>query len=542
MIKNIKYLLVSLVVVSLLGGCKKWIDINYDPTQLSDQNATPDLILPDLLLGAASRSTSQFTMAEWMGYWSWPFDEANAPLVTYNIQEAKYFPGLGATINVSLLEQNARRNNQPFYWGIAKFLKALEFSGAVDTYNNIPYRETFDVNIRSPHYDSGVFIYEDLMVQLDSALLLIRNADQDKALHISNADIMCHGNKDKWYRVINTLKLRLLVHQANRTERQSYIRKEMDKIIQEGSGFLRSGEDASVNPGFTQEKPSFYFSSFSAFDLYTRRFLGAGSFGQVGMWTAASANVTAMNFLKNNRDPRLAFFYNPVTTPLPPGAPEPFSQPAPAQFRGNRFGLTIDPLLYPYQGTANVSQIGGVKERGVAVSPTSTGLTKGYDMPCWVISSVECLFLQAEAVQRGYLPGNAEVAYTDAVKESFRWLNVGGNSTNIQLSDDAFNTWYVAETAGGNVNVSWAAASDKYKLLMFQKYLALNGIDAYETYVDYRRNGRYPDIPLSYSDAKIKNQMPIRSPYPEIEYAQNKENVGAQGPIDIFTSKIWWMP
>ncbi len=90
--------------------------------------------------------------------------------------------------------------------------------------------------------------------------------------------------------------------------------------------------------------------------------------------------------------------------------------------------------------------------------------------------------------------------------------------------------------------VSWTAAPDKYKLLMFQKYMAFNGIEPFEAWVDYRRNGYFPVIPLSYDPARVGNSMPIRSPYPPLETTLNKDNLDAQGPIDIFTSKIRWMP
>jgi hypothetical protein len=539
MFKDIRfYLVVSVCITVLSTGCKKWVDVNYDPSQLSDENATPDLILPAFIYDEMLPTVNQYRMAEWMGYWCKPDNVSSDPLVTYNILDAKDFPG-GAVAGPDdiLFEQNARNHNQPYYLGIAKFFKALDFSGSVDTYNDVPYREAFNINIRSPHYDKGQFIYEDLMVQLDSALLLIKNARQDQAIHISNSDIMFHGDKNKWYRVINTLKLRLLIHQANRAERKDYIAGQIAKIVQEGSGFLPSGGDAAVNPGFTEQKPSPYFSNNSAFDDYPRSFIGTDP-----AWVAASANTAAMDLLKSNDDPRLGFFYNPAQTPLPPGATEPFTQPAPVQYRGNRLGLTIDQLAYPFQGTNYISQVGGVQQKGVAVSPASTGLVKGYDMDCWVITSVESLFLQAEAIQRGWLPGDPEAAYQAAVRESFRWLNVGGNSANPQLSDDAFNSWYATEASNGNASVSWDAAADKYKLLMFQKYLALNGIDPYQSYVDYRRNGLYPNIPISYCGGRVGNQIPIRSPYPVTEYAQNAANVNAEGPINIFTSKIWWMP
>ncbi|MNL10293.1 hypothetical protein D3C87_1310900 [compost metagenome] len=77
---------------------------------------------------------------------------------------------------------------------------------------------------------------------------------------------------------------------------------------------------------------------------------------------------------------------------------------------------------------------------------------------------------------------------------------------------------------------------------MIQKYHALNGIDAVETYVDYRRNGRFPNIPASLSPQRAGSTIPFRLLYDEQEYEFNQENVTAQGQIDVFTSKIWWMP
>ncbi|HTI92615.1 MAG TPA: SusD/RagB family nutrient-binding outer membrane lipoprotein [Puia sp.] len=542
MTNNIGYpWLLIFLVACFFGSCKKWVDVNYDPSQLSDNNATPDLILPGLLESEGTTPATGRLMNEWMGYWCWPYHDPADPVCTYDIRENKYFPGgFAPAIDDVLFEENARKNGQPFYQGIAKFIKALDFSGAVDIYNDMPYREAYNVNIRTAHYDKGQFIYEDLMVQLDSAIGLIGNAPPDKALHISTADILCHGNKEKWFRVINTLKLRLLIHQANRTERQGYIQQQVAKIVQQGSGFLGTGEDASVNPGYDNVKVSPYFAWNSQYSFFARNYIPSGTYGVVPSWTAASANTTAMDLLKRDSDPRLSLFYNPAGAPLPAGAAEPFAQPAPVNFRGNRFGLILDQQAYPFQGTSFISQIGGISSMMQPKSPSSQGIVKGYDMDCFIITSVESLFLQAEAIYRGWLQGDAQTAYENAVRESFRWLNAGGNSLNPALSDNVFSSWYQSQS--GNVNVSWGAAPDKYKLIMFQKYMALNGIDAFESYVDYRRNGAYPDIPLSYNQGRKGNAMPIRSPYPITEYTQNAANVNAEGPIDIFSSKIWWMP
>jgi hypothetical protein len=76
---------------------------------------------------------------------------------------------------------------------------------------------------------------------------------------------------------------------------------------------------------------------------------------------------------------------------------------------------------------------------------------------------------------------------------------------------------------------------------MFQKYMAFNGIEPFESWVDYRRNGSYPNIPLFADPARVSDKLPVRSLYDAREYVNNTDNVRAQGVINVFTSKIWWM-
>lgn len=531
---KISAIIFSLLLITLIHtGCSKWLDVNYNPGELTDSSATPDLVLPALLEEWTAANDIDFKvnfsglLNQWMGYWCEPLATPGSTALTYNIVTTSW--SCDPKIGPLLLEGKAHRTNQTFYEGIAKVIQALTWSRNVDVLNNIPYRESFKQHITQPKYDKGSFIYEELMKQLDTSIHLIKNASLEKNLRISTADIMFHGSKDKWIRFINTLKLRLLVHQANRPERAEYIQKEIVKIVAEGSGFLKSGEDAAVNPSYNQQQQNVLYQMYCRHNMYAV------------LWPAASANIIGLNFLKENNDPRLKFFYAPVQSPVPAGGAEPFPQPGPLEYRGSKFGLAVNEAEYQYQGAMYVSQVGSITAHG-PVTPSSAGILKGYDMNAWIITSIESLFLQAEAIQREWITGDAETAYKNAVKESFRWLNAGRNSAVPDLSDALFDEWYKEQVDKRNPNVSWAHAQSKYKLLMFQKYLAFNGIEPFETWVDYRRNGAYPEIPPSADPTRISNTIPIRMPYQGLEYINNAENVKQEGVINIFTSKIWWMP
>ena len=532
-----------ILLTALLAGCKKdWLEVNYNPLDLTDQSATPDVVLPGLLERSIS-STNTFPLQEWMGYWShWRINQSSS-MVNYNRPSINGpdLGGIATTISpeINFLEQKSFSTNQLYYAGIAKVIKALQWCRAVDIANNVPYREAFKVNILQPKYDDGKFIYEDAIRQLDTAIVLIKQATELQSIKIIISDIMFHGDKTKWVKFINTLKLRLLVHQANRPDRQTYIAAQIQKITSEGSGFLGSGENASVNPGFSvQRKLSQYFGYFSS-----HNFLFAGGLYAENIVSPelAHANYFSLEMLKRNNDPRLGYIYSTVDLPFTPGDPEPYVQSPPLDFRGNKSGYYVDATLYPSNENRFLSAVGGSRN-SKPVDATSSGIIKGFDMDDWIMTSTESMFLQAEAIQRGWITGDPETAYKDAVKESFRWLNVGENSNDPGLSDAIFEQWYNNQITGNNVEVSWAAAPDKYKLIMLQKYIAFNGIEPLETWTDYRRNGRYPNIPVSESTTRVGSTIPIRLLYAAFEYVSNSQNVNAQGDIDIFTSKIWWMP
>jgi hypothetical protein len=147
-----------------------------------------------------------------------------------------------------------------------------------------------------------------------------------------------------------------------------------------------------------------------------------------------------------------------------------------------------------------------------------------YTAPSVIMTAAEALFDQAEAIQRGWISGDAKQAYLDGIKSSFKYTN-----------EDAKYDAYIAQS---NDDVDWDAAKDKIKLIITQKWAALNQMSNLTVYNDYRRTG-YPVVPISkYSGHKPK--VPVRILYPQSEYNKNAKNVEAEGSIDPQTSKVFW--
>ncbi len=528
---NKRMIIGALLITTIASSCKKsWFDINRNPNSAVETNITPDLVAPQALLNTANRASTSFGyIGNWLGFWCPAANYApNVDEQSYNINTQFGAGTFGAILDnaydYQFMENAAKTTNATFYQGIAKIMKAHNFAQLVDMYNSVPYFEALQglKSIR-PVYDDGKVVYEDLMKQIDSGMLLIKNANKDASFNITKADIMFYSDKTKWAKFGNTLKLRLLMHQANRSDRAAYITAEMAKIVAEGSGFLGSGEDASVNPGFQSDKPNAYYANFG----FTQTGTPATDF-----WRA---NVIMTDFLKTDLDPRLSYFYKPVVTARGSNA-EAFTQLPPDNYRGNKYGLSINNVQFPAHTANYVSQVGGISTAD-AGSASSPGLVKGYAQPIWLLTSVESLFLQAEAVQRGFLTGNPDLAYQAAVKESFRWLKVTS-------ADATFNTWYSDAVTNLKTKISYAAAPDKLKLIAYQKYMAMNGTTYLEVWTDYRRNGNYPVIPLSVNPGRTSATIPYRLLFPQREIDLNTANVPTIGRNsgDQFTGKIWWMP
>lgn len=480
------------------GGCKKeFLDINDNPNSPTDVSITPDLILPRALAATGARmATSYNNYAGWMGYWArsgtyGPSTEEESYNITTTFEADEWSGWYDILFDYHTMEKKAQESGQTFYQGIAKIMKTIGFMYLVDQYNNVPYSKAFDLskNIQ-PTYDKGEAIYADLLVQLNTAVDLIKNADVDANENIATADIMFKGNKTRWIKFANTQHLKLLIRQSQIPGFNPSA--EIAKINSNGAGFIGAGETASIQPGYAVDngKQNPFWNAYklsytgSIADQYNR------------------ANNYILGLYRNNSDIRYQYVFSAAQTPINGNT-----------YYGYNYGEVI-PNSDPYKAP-NSSDVAG------------PGLAKSATQPQWIFTSVESLFLQAEAIQRGWLPGSAQTAYENAVRESFVWLGV----TNATATANTY-------LASGKPIVDWASATNKINLIVTQKYLALIGINNFEAWADYRRLG-VPNVPKSLSPSAAAN-IPLRLRYPQDEYSYNAANVGAENNPNPLTTGVFW--
>ncbi len=164
------------------------------------------------------------------------------------------------------------------------------------------------------------------------------------------------------------------------------------------------------------------------------------------------ANSYAVNFYNSTNDTlRRSLFYAPNEDGI---------------IRGRAFGSSD-----VGQGNSVISGIG-------------SGLLQSPSMSAAILPAFESLFIQAEAAQDNFIPGDPAVLFKEAVTESFRLLGV----PDYQGAAQAFYS-----QADDRVNID--VSSNKIKTVILQKWAALNGTDPLESYSDWRRLGIPSDLP-----------------------------------------------
>jgi hypothetical protein len=487
-------IIAALFTTGVITSCKKdFLSLEVNPNTPSV--STPQFALAGALKIAADIPNQNYNVfGNWVGMVAPSGNFVPSPQIQqyqYTTDNFQVFTPLYANAtNFDNLEKISADASFAKFAAIAKIMKAYDFQQLVDLYNNVPYSQAFNASVYLfPKYDKGDAIYADLVVQLTAAKALIdANAS---ATDPGVNDIVYHGDMSKWKKFANTLLLRLALRQSK--SGGATAKAALPTTALADNYITTDDESGIANPGYTgggfegQQSP--FWNNFG-FDV-TGNPKGASA--------SVRANAFAVELLRSYNDPRLQREYAPTATG--------------GVYRGVVFGDPNAPA------NANTSAFG-------------PGLLKAPTMGAVLLSTAESLFLQAEAVTRGWLPGGDAVAadlYTKGVTSSFIALGLTAGQA----------TTYLAQA---QQNISWAASTDKLQAIITQKYIALNGYSFFEAWNEFKRTGFPVGVPRSIDSKAIGTGIPNRIFYPTTEYQQNADAVGAEGTIDPFTSKIFWQP
>ena len=494
--KNIVITFKMLIIVLLFASCSEdFLDVNDDPN--NPTSVSMDLILPVAQSYSAfmqeSEQDGQNRLGNLMMYnWSnsagfpWYISEFR-----YNVIPTFYSQIFDYTYKNTLKQYNALNDIEGdeygYYHAISKIMMSYHFQILVDAYGDVPYFEALQRGADpTPVYDDAQIIYDDLIVQLTEAIDLINatasNSDISP-LTPGSDDAMFGGNMSLWKKFANTVKLRILVRQSDMTERIDYIKNEFAVIAGEGSGFMSS--DIKVQLGYINEENKMN-PKWESFGQDSQ-----GNNTQTNRATCATQYLIV--FLTMTLDSRLDLIYE-----------EP-----PTGHLGVKQGETD--YDYPEPGQ-------WVPEK---VSNLGSGILRGPGQAAVLYTAAESYFNQAEAAMKGLIIGDAKSLYEMGIQASFNYLGAG----------DAISSY----TQNLNL-VSWDASPDKLEAIITQKWIAVNSIDAIQSWFDYSRTGFPANLPIS--ALATTSDRPVRLAYPASELTSNGENLPAQP--DVFNTKIFW--
>ena len=504
---NKRFICILMSVGIIVGSsCKKsYLDVNSDPNRVTDQNVTAELIFPAAAAEVGSRAASgNFTfLNSWMGYLS-----ANGGfvpqqnIITYNIDftfgDALFQNHYNVLFDLHQAEVKGLATGDTAIAGASIILSAKLYQELVDLYGDVPYSQAFNVTkYTTPVYDKAQDIYNSLQKRLDTAITYMM-LPQVKAF--APADIINSGNAANWIAFANTLKLLIRQSQVSGFDPSAEITK-----IQNTGGALQAGHSISVNPGYVNDvdKQNPYYANFGWTPTGTQADL------------STDANNYIVSILSTTNDPRLERLFFPAGFDPANG------------FVGNVFGDPIGTLAQAsassYFGPALVGELDG------------NDVGTGYSMRQYIYPSYESLFLQAEAVARKWLPGNANTALAAAITESFVWLGVP-DARNAAAAYIAANPSIATVPAMGSVAAN-------AKIIAYQKYIANTAIDPLESYFDLNRLHYLTDKSyISTAPGLVSQTLPLRLLYPQSEYTTNAANTPKQVAGDAFTQKLFWEP
>ena len=507
--------------VALSVSCKKFMDINQDPNRVITN--TPELVMPQALLGAnhivsldynphgadlmyranaggfsgfGTVISYDYTTGTFTAMWADTYD---------NLEDFKY-----------ILDKTAGIPKYAFYNAIARIMTAHNYQLLVDTYNDIPYTEALKgADNISPKYDKAQDIYKDLAAQLDTAISLINSGlanPLSTQVVPAAADPIFQGVANSmtlWKQFANTVKLRLVVRGAGKVQ--------FNNTTFSSDGFITN--DVMSQPGYVKiagkQNPVWPYSATNTASASSRlpSYFSLSFFDGTKINDAKRGNAYFRNFPTT-----AANQLGNETNPNPPNSVVPH---------------------YWYKGTS-------------ATAYDKAGIYKGFDAPLPLFLYAECLLLQAEAMVRNIIPGDATATFNKAIEASFTYLykdntgTVPASGTYSAPVADA-TAYRTANATNKLVNFALATTNEeKIEAIITQKYIALLLIHSHEAWNEYRRTG-YPRVTgtgptqtmaSTVSVSTRPDKMPTRVLYPSSEFNTNAENV----PKDInkFSSLIFW--
>lgn len=492
--KNLKYIFLTVFSLMIVSSCSNFEELNTNPdtaaTVPSDMLATQ--LLKDTYRFWNPNPTDWSTANLWCKHMA-RLDTNGNPYQYYG----SYWPygGFGnfkkLTDAKAMAEFSKGLPTEPSYKGLALFLKAYWGFGMTIDMGDIPYSEAGMAaqGITQPKYDKQEDVFASILKDLEAAEVSFAAGAN------FTGDIMYGGDVKKWRKLCNTMQLKVI--QTIKKEKVTAAQKTRFAAIVAANNLMTSSADDLKlvyldNPNATHP---FY-------DGETNRIYDAGS-------------QLLVDNLKLLNDRRLFYFLEPAGALITAGKLQSdFDAYAGAPTEIASETLALGRSLNSYS-LINIRYT--LKRNGDPMLKTT------YSEQCFII---------AEAIEEGWLTGDAKAQYENGVKAQLAYYMNISYPVNAAQPVVAHGTPITQAYIDGYFTGAAAYAAtkaDRLKQIWMQRWLIdfFQGTNNY--YATFLRTG-YPVFPLNPATSmnpEDKTKYPPRLKYDTQEQVTNPVNYKA---------------
>ncbi len=492
-LRYIKILMLFCGIVFAIS-CKKLMDININPDAIPDSNSPVAQLLTSAQVNLAFEGGSDLyryttlIMQQMSGAASQP--NQTYEYYRHNItgsDENNVWSSIFATTLGDLELIIKQGSASPYYTGIAKILKAYEYSQVVDVWGDVPYTEAQQLAVNTqPKYDDDAAIYPKLITLLTDGVTDL-NASASVLTPGSNS-VIYTGTfstvKTNWIKLANTLKLRLLLHYSKKDP--AFCVAQITALVNSGAVFMASNADNFQTAFYNVANQRNPISQF-----------------EVSRANYIFADQQMLSMMNTKADPRRAFYF----TDFPLGS-------------GTYVGVSATAI--PAAPNNNYSRIHTFLRGAVTTAAvgTNSAVYSGA-APQRMLPYAEYCFIRAEAALMG-APGDPQVFFTQGITASMQEAGVAAGSITTYLTANG-------TLAGTN--------AQKLQQIIEEKYIALFGVSV-EPWTDWRRTG-YPV--LATPTNSLTGAIPRSFFYPQSEIDLNP-NCPPQKAANLQARVFWDTP
>ncbi|AYL98868.1 SusD/RagB family nutrient-binding outer membrane lipoprotein [Mucilaginibacter celer] len=522
--KSLKYKIASLAILAAsVSGCQKQFDSAVQNKNLPISGLSPALLLPNIetsMLAPAfgqDERENQYTACNYFYYGNNKYWTGSASLDYTPLNNVVAMENEAGVLTPTLAKP---------YLALGKFFRAFYFVNMSLKVGDLPMSQALQgLKNTTPVYDTQKQIFVNSLALLESAnkdladMIAVNKITQGTYVVDSKYDFFYKGDLAKWQKVINTYRLRVLISLSKKTG---------DADLNVKGQFASILNDPAKYPIMTSMNDNLQYIYDGVFTFYPN---SSRNFGNDA--TRYNMGATYVNLLASLKDLRVMKVAEPARGLNHEDTDfESFVGGASSQDQSAMAGLV---------GKHLISLIGRHR-----YYETLTGENT------FIISYPEMCFNIAEAINQGWVAGDAETWYKNGIFADFDFYGVkdGANAVYFQkdgglLGEDVtYNVNFSYSDYYGQEKVKYAGNNvDGWKQILIQKYLAFARNSGLEAYYQWRRTG-VPTFSVGAGNTD-SGGIPLRFQYPTNERSANTANYNAAvqsqyaGSDDIF--QLMWI-